>query len=388
MFTPERLAGFARLKTPFYYYDLALLERTLDELRTHAWAAGYVVHYALKANAHPRILRIVREAGFGADCVSANEIRRAREVGFRADQIVFAGVGKTDDEIRYALQERIHSFNCESLQELEVIDQLAGSMGLTATVALRINPDIDAGTHRYITTGLEENKFGIGAAALPDAVGTIQRSKHLRLTGLHFHIGSQITDTDVFKGLCLRVNEVQQWFADRNIPIADINLGGGLGVDYHHPDESAVPDFRSYIQIFREFLEPLRGQTVHLEPGRSLVAQCGSLIARVLFVKQGESTAFAILDAGMTELIRPALYQSFHKIENLTSQRPARRYDVVGPVCESSDSFGKSVTLPETQRGDLIAIRTVGAYGEVMSSRYNLRDPAPSVFSDSGADKE
>ncbi len=382
MLTPERVSKFAGLPTPFYFYDLDVLGRTLDALRTHAWAAGYVVHYALKANANARILGIIRDAGFGADCVSGNEVRAARKAGFRPDQIVFAGVGKTDDEIRYALGEHIHAFNCESLQELEVIDALAGSIGVTASVALRVNPDIDAGTHPYITTGLGENKFGIAASALHDAVTTIRRLHHLRLIGIHFHVGSQITDPGVFKGLCLRINEIQRWFAERNVRLSELNVGGGFGVDYHQPDEGAVPDFRAYIQIFREFLEPVEGQTVHLEPGRSIVAQCGSLISRVVYVKQGVSTTFAVLDAGMTELIRPALYQSYHKIENLTSGRPLHRYDVVGPVCESSDSFGKAVMLPETQRGDFFAIRSAGAYGETMSSRYNLRDPAPSIFSD------
>ena len=383
MFTRDQISKFGRLKTPFYFYDMDLLERTLADLRTFAWGAGYTVHYALKANANTNILSAIREAGFGADCVSGNEVRRARESGFRPDQIVFAGVGKTDDEINYALAERIHSFNCESLPELEVIDKLAGEMGVDAPVSLRINPDVDAGTHSYITTGLEENKFGISASLLPDAHALLQRLKHVRFRGIHFHIGSQITDTAVFKRLCLRINEIQHWFAARNMPIAELNVGGGLGVDYHHPEEHPIPDFRAYVGIFREFLELQKGQTIHLEPGRSVVAQCGSLVSRVVFVKEGTTTRFVILDAGMTELIRPALYHSYHKIENLTSTLSPEKYDVVGPVCESSDSFGRAILLPGTRRGDLVAIRSVGAYGEVMASHYNLRDAAPAVYSTS-----
>ncbi len=382
MFTSDQIRKFQGLTTPFYFYDMGLLGRTLTDLRTSASGAGYVVHYALKANAHPTILAAIRDAGFGADCVSGNEIRRARETGFRPDQIVFAGVGKTDAEIRYALEQGIHSFNCESLPELGVIDQIAGAMNVAAPVCLRINPDVDAETHAYITTGREENKFGISASSFHDAVETLRHLTHVRLLGIHFHIGSQITDTAVFKRLCLRINEIRTWFADRNIALSELNLGGGLGVDYHHPEDHAIPDFRSYIGVFKEFLGLHRGQTVHIEPGRSIVAQCGSLVSRVLFVKKGTATTFVILDAGMTELIRPALYHSYHAIDNLTSTAPPEKYDVVGPVCESSDSFGRAVMLPGTRRGDLVAIRTAGAYGEVMSSQYNLRDKALSYFSD------
>lgn len=382
MFHPNLIEEFQKLETPFYYYDLELLRRTLDSLQKSATRFGYKTHYALKANANDRILQRVKEHGLGADCVSGNEVQKALDLGFRADDIVFAGVGKTDREIRLALQHDIFCFNCESLQELEVIDGLAASLGRTASVALRINPNIDAKTHRYITTGLDENKFGINVVNLQEVLTLLQGLLHVRLIGLHFHIGSQITNLNVFKGLCLRVNEVQQWFVERNIDLELLNLGGGLGVDYHHPGDNAMPDFDRYFQTFHRFLEPLPNQVVHFEPGRALVAQCGSLISRVIFIKQGVKTTFAILDAGMSELIRPALYQSYHKIENLTSTGAMREYDVVGPVCESSDCFGKAVSLPETRRGDLIAIRSTGAYGEAMASRYNLRDLPRAVYSD------
>lgn len=382
MFNPALIQKFQALETPFYYYDLSILEKTLRRLQQVSGRRGYKVHYAMKANVNDRILQIIKGFGFGVDCVSGNEVRKALETGFEANEIVFAGVGKTDREIRLALENNIHSFNCESLQEMEVIDQLAGEKGKTAPIALRINPGVDARTHHYITTGLEENKFGINFWELEDALALLQRLENVRLMGLHFHIGSQITKMRVFKGLCLRVNEIQSWFRERHIEVEHLNLGGGLGIDYYHPDERAIPDFEKYFEVFQKFLEPLPNQVIHFELGRALVGQCSSLISRVIYVKSGLKTKFAILDAGMTELIRPALYQSYHKIENLTAGGPPEKYDVVGPICESSDCFGKAVTLPATRRGDLVAIRSAGAYGEVMASRYNMRNLPPAIYSD------
>lgn len=382
MFSAPLIKKFQSLPTPFYYYDVALLENTLSTLREISGKFDYKVHYALKANSNSRILTLIREYGFGADCVSGNEVTRAIENGFPPDKIVFAGVGKTDTEIITGLEYDIHCFNCESLEEIEVIDQLAGEMELEARIALRLNPQIDAGTHHYITTGLQENKFGIYLQDVEDALSLLKRLKSVRLIGLHFHIGSQIQSMEVFKGLCLRINEIQRWFAERHEAPEHLNVGGGLGIDYQNPDESSIPDFESYFDVFQQFLEPLPNQTIHFELGRALVGQCGSLISRVIFVKPGVETNFVILDAGMTELIRPALYQAYHKIENLTANGSQKKYDVVGPVCESSDCFGKAVLLPETRRGDLVAIRSTGAYGEVMASRYNLRDLAPAIYSD------
>ncbi|HEY6436009.1 MAG TPA: diaminopimelate decarboxylase, partial [Ignavibacteriaceae bacterium] len=270
----------------------------------------------------------------------------------------------------------------ESMQELEVINSIAASLNQIALTAIRINPNVDANTHHYITTGLEENKFGINTWELPTILEKIPSLKNIKLIGLHFHIGSQITDLNVYKGLCTRINEIQKWFDEHNIQIKNINVGGGLGINYENPDAELIPDFNSYFQVFEKFLELRSGQEVHFEIGRAIVGQCGSLISKVLFIKKGINTNFAILDAGMTELIRPALYQSYHKIENLTSTGVEKKYDVVGPICESSDTFGKSIVLPETKRGDLIAIRSTGAYGEVMASRYNLREQIKSHFSD------
>lgn len=383
MFDTATIAALGSIPTPFYYYDMDVLKQTLDTVGKESGRYGFIVHYALKANANEPVLQLVRSAGMGADCVSGNEVKKAVECGFDAGHIVFAGVGKSDDEINDALDCGISCFNCESLQELEVIDELAQAKGKTASVALRINPNVNANTHKYITTGLEENKFGINLWELEAVTARLQQLKNIKLRGLHFHIGSQITDLSSFKSLCMRVNEIQGWFAGNKIVIENINVGGGLGVDYHDPDRNRIADFAAYFKLFHDFLDVRSGQRVHFELGRAIVAQCGTLISRVLYIKKGVSTNFAILDAGMTELMRPALYQAYHKIENLSRQEeePALKYDVVGPICESSDCFGKAVSLPETFRGDLVALRTAGAYGEVMSSGYNLRTRVKAVYS-------
>ncbi|PSR56436.1 diaminopimelate decarboxylase [Adhaeribacter arboris] len=366
--------------TPFYFYDLHLLRQTLQAARTEADRYGYHVHYALKANSNEPILKLIRETGFGADCVSGNEIKQALATGFRPAQIVFAGVGKSDAEINYALEQDIFCFNCESMQELEIISELAQQQNKIARIALRINPNVNANTHKYITTGLEENKFGINTWELADVITLLRRLPNLELLGSHFHIGSQITDLQVFEKLCVRVNEIQQWFREQGIYLKHLNVGGGLGVDYRSPEENPMPDFAAYFAIFNEHLAVEPDQIVHFELGRALVAQCGALLSKVLYIKKGQKKNFAILDAGMTELIRPMLYQAYHKIDNLSSTLPKQVYDVVGPICESSDCFAQDVALPETKRNDLIAIRTAGAYAEVMASNYNLRDKAPAVY--------
>jgi diaminopimelate decarboxylase len=376
------LARFESLQTPFYYYDMELLEQTLDVISQESNRYGYHVHYAIKANANERILKAIRERGFGADCVSGNEVQRAYELGFEPEGIVFAGVGKSDWEINLALDLDISCFNVESIPELEVIDELAALKSKRAKVALRINPNVNANTHHYITTGLEENKFGINLWDLEKVVECVRRLANVDLVGIHFHIGSQITEMESFVDLCLRVNELQRWFEERHIELRIINVGGGLGVDYYNPEASPVADFVSYFELFNRFLELREGQQLHFELGRSVVAPCGSLISRVLYIKEGVNTRFAIIDAGMNDLIRPALYQAYHSIQNLSSKDSHQKYDVVGPVCESSDCFGKAVSLPNTRRGDIIAIRTAGAYGEIMASRYNLRELAGSYFSD------
>ncbi len=387
MFNPTLSELFSRQETPFYYYDMDLLNRTLAAAKTAAADRGFHIHYALKANFNQRVLTAIHGAGFGADCVSGNEVKKAIEIGFDPAKVVFAGVGKSDKEISYALDRDIFAFNVESVQELSVIDGLAAAAGKTARVALRINPNVDAHTHQYITTGLDENKFGIPQWELGDAIETLRQCSHVELIGIHFHIGSQITDLNVFKSLCVKVNELNGWFDERGYRLQVLNVGGGLGVDYHHPDTNNIPDFEAYFGIFADFLERRAGQEVHFELGRALVSQCSSLISRVLYVKNGIKKNFLILDAGMTELMRPALYQAYHQIERVGAgfagtDASELHYDVVGPICESTDCFGKEVLLPVSKRGDLIAIRTVGAYGEVMASRYNLRDEIRYVYSD------
>ncbi|MBS3770780.1 MAG: diaminopimelate decarboxylase [Bacteroidales bacterium] len=363
-----------QLKTPCYFYDMELLERTLGEVRKIKDRYGYHVHYALKANSNTHILRKIREYGFGADCVSGNEILRALQTGYPPEEIAFAGVGKADWEIDRGLEYDIGFFNCESISEIEVINERAAMKNTIANVALRINPEIDAKTHHYITTGIEENKFGINRKDLPKVVELLKKLNNIRLKGIHVHIGSQITDLDVFKSLCLRMNEIQDFFRKEHIELTDINVGGGLGLNYENPQDAAIPDFDSYFRVFREFLKIQPHQKLHFELGRSLVGQCGALVTSVLYIKEGVNTNFAVVDAGMTELIRPALYQAYHKITALTSNKPTRKYDVVGPICESSDYFGKSVELPELKRGDVLVIHSAGAYGEVMQFSYNLRD--------------
>ena len=389
MFTQHHIQKFSGIETPFYYYDTAILQQTIDAIKKAA-PTHYHIHYALKANAHPNILNIIKAANFGADCVSGNEVKRAVECAFNPQEIVFAGVGKSDKEINYALDNNIFCFNVESIHELQVINELAIVKNKSANVALRINPNVDAYTHKYITTGLEENKFGINPYEFDAVLSELKNLSNINLIGLHFHIGSQIQDLSPFKNLCLRVNEINKWFIQKGYLLPHINLGGGLGINYKEPDIHAIVDFGSYFNVFKQFLEIHPSQNIHFELGRCIIAQCGSLISRVLYIKNGINTNFAILDAGMTELIRPALYQAYHKIENISASSQTTnnqqstiniKYDVVGPICESSDCFGKAVDLPLTKRGDLIAIRSAGAYGEVMSSRYNLRDDVKSVFS-------
>ena len=371
------------IRTPFYYYDTELLRQTLQAINQEAGQhEHFVVHYAVKANANPRVLRIIREAGLGADCVSGGEIEAALKAGFPASKIVFAGVGKSDWEINLGLSNDIFSFNVESIPELEVINELAGAMGKTGRIALRINPDVGAHTHANITTGMAENKFGI---AMRDMESVIERAKgmeHVRFVGLHFHIGSQILDMGDFEALCNRINDLQKQLESHRIRIENINVGGGLGVDYQHPNRVSIPDFKAYFDTYAKKLRLRPGQTLHFELGRAVVAQCGSLIARTLFIKEGAKKRFCIIDAGMTDLIRPALYQAYHKIENLSSDEPMETYDVVGPICESSDVFAKQTDLNRAHRGDLIAIRSAGAYGEIMASQYNCRRLPQGFMSD------
>ena len=382
----ERLA---QVETPFYFYDMSLFLKTLENLKEVAGKHDVKVHYAVKANSEDRLLGMIAAAGFGADAVSANEVVRAIECGFDASGVMFAGVGKTDKEIRTALKAGIGCFNVESIPEMEAIDAVAASMGVKAPVAFRINPNIDPHTHKYITTGLEENKFGISSFEFDDAISKLKECTHLSFEGLQFHIGSQITEVaSVFSLESKCAREITEWFVAHGLPVTHVDFGGGLGVDYDDPEMNPVPCFETWISSLRSCFPMDSGYELHIEPGRSLVAQCCSLITTVVFAKESRTKTFLITDAGMNDLIRPALYGAYHKVENLSAyyirgeEMGNLPYDVVGPVCESSDVWGEGRILPRSKRGDILAIRTAGAYGRTMASRYNLRDLAPAVYSD------
>ena len=365
---------FEQLRTPFYFYDMELLRQTLDTINREASRhEGFVVHYAVKANANPKVLRAIRQAGLGADGVSGGEIEASQRAGFPSSKIVYAGVGKSDWEINLGLEKDIFCFNVESIPELEVINQLASAMGKVARVAFRLNPNVGAHTHANITTGLAENKFGIAMRDMIPVIEHAQQLANVKVVGLHFHIGSQILDMGDFQALCNRVNDLQDELERHHITVEHINVGGGLGIDYQHPNRVPMADFKAYFDTYARRLRLRPGQTLHFELGRAVVAPCGSLITRTLYIKEGAVKRFAIVDAGFTDLIRPALYQAYHKIENLSSEEAPEAYDVVGPICESTDVFAKQIDLNRTQRGDLLAIRSAGAYGEIMASQYNCR---------------
>ena len=365
---------FQEIQTPFYYYDTAVLRKTLKTINEEAGKhENFEVHYAVKANANPKVLNIICQAGLGADCVSGGEIQAATNAGFPASKIVYAGVGKSDWEINLGLEKGIFCFNVESIPELEVINELAEKQGKVAQVCFRINPNVGAHTHANITTGLAENKFGIAMEDMENVIEEAAQMKNIKFLGLHFHIGSQILDMCDFEALCNRINELQDQLESHHIIVKNINVGGGLGIDYNHPNRVPIPDFKAYFDTYAKFLKLREGQKLHFELGRAVVGQMGSLITKVLYVKQGTAKQFAIVDAGMTDLIRPALYQAYHKIENISSNEPEETYDVVGPICESSDVFAKAIDINKTHRGDLIALRSAGAYGEIMASQYNCR---------------
>lgn len=370
-FPIERFSG---VETPFYYYDTDVLRQTLQCINAESGRHNnFVVHYAIKANANPKVLNIIANAGLGADCVSGGEIRAAIAAGFPASKIVYAGVGKSDWEINLGLDKNIFCFNVESIPELEIINELAEKKNKVARVAFRINPNVGAHTHANITTGLAENKFGIAMEDMETVIEKSAELKNVKFVGLHFHIGSQILDMGDFQALCNRINDLQDQLEQHRIKVENINVGGGLGISYDYPNREPIPAFREYFNTYAHHLHLREGQTLHFELGRAVVAQCGSLITQTLYIKQGSFKQFCIVDAGMTDLIRPALYQAYHKIENISSDEPLETYDVVGPICESSDVFAKAIDINKAHRGDLIALRSAGAYGEIMASQYNCR---------------
>lgn len=383
MFSKKIVGKLASQNTPFYLYDVELLRRTLQSAVEQSARYGYHIHYALKANFDDHLLDVIRSYGLGVDCVSGNEVRKAIESGFDPRKVVYAGVGKSDDEIRYSIAQNILAFNCESRQELEVIDEIAAKMGRTVDVALRINPDVDPHTHKHISTGHGDSKFGISYREIEQVAEELEELNHIRIVGLHFHVGSQILNMTVFENLCYRVNEISRWFEERGFALEHINVGGGLGINYDDPDGEPIPDFEGYFATFARTLD-VGNKQIHFELGRSIIGQCGELISRVLYRKTTPTgREVVIIDASMTELMRPALYGASHRIINLTSpEAPQMGCMVAGTVCESSDIFARDVVLPELKRGDLVAIQSAGAYGRSMASCYNLHGLPEAVYSD------
>lgn len=376
----SRLRGF---ETPFYLYDTALLRQTLESVVYESNKYGYKVHYAIKANYDDHLLAIIREYGLGIDCASGNELRKAVEAGFDPKGIVYAGVGKRDRELRYAIEQGILAINCESIEELHVVDGFAAEAGRVTDVALRINPDIDPRTNHCIDTGQADSKFGISYEEILEHADEIKALKHINIIGIHLHIGSQIRELHVFENMCEKVNVIVENLEKLGFTFRMVDVGGGLGVNYDVPENEPIPNFASLFSIVRNHLR-VDGREVHFEFGRSIVSECGELITRVLFNKTtATGRKLVIVDASMTELIRPALYGAYHNIENITSGEEARdKYTVVGTACESTDVFDENVSLRKTRRGDLLAIKSAGAYGMSMASRYNLHDLPGAVYSD------
>ena len=384
MFSRELLRSFKNIQTPFYYYDLDLLRNTLKTLSKELDTKSFKVHYAIKANANNIILEIIKNHGLGIDAVSGNEIKKSLEIGYSNKDIVFAGVGKTDVDINYAINNEIACFNCESLEELEVINTLSLKLNKTSNVSLRLNPNIVSDTHKKITTGTEKNKFGIDINDLHNVLIKMNDLSNLKLSGIHFHLGSQIGNINVFKKLSQIANKTNKRIYEYGILLNHINVGGGLSIDYLNPQKNPLSNFKDYFNIYKENIKLMKNQKLYFELGRSLVGQSGFLISKVLFTKKSYNRNYIILDAGMSELMRPSLYNSYHKILNITSREMInKKYDVVGPLCESSDVFIKNLKLPTSKRGDLFCIYSSGAYGETMSSNYNLRNNIKSYFSDS-----
>ncbi|MBL8629405.1 MAG: diaminopimelate decarboxylase, partial [Rhodospirillaceae bacterium] len=373
----------AKVGTPFYCYSTATLKRHFDVFRSAFGQADATVHFAVKANSNLAVLRTLANQGAGFDVVSGGELKLALQAGADAAKIVFSGVGKTKDELRYALDVGIGQINIESESEMHTLSALAAAAGKTVRVALRVNPDVDAGTHAKITTGKKENKFGIEWTLVPELYRKAQSLPGLKPTAIAVHIGSQITDLTPFENAFLRVREMVHALRDEKIEIDHIDLGGGLGVPYDFSAEAPPLPSAYGAMVTRVFGN--MGCKLSFEPGRVIVANAGVLVSAVTIMKTGSTKKFAIVDAGMNDLVRPAMYDAHHDIIPVIEPgkgAPTFAYDVVGPVCESSDKFATDAKLPALAEGDLIAFLTAGAYGAVMSSIYNTRPLVPEVLVD------
>ncbi len=371
-------------ETPFYLYDINLLRQTLEGLTSAADRYGYRIHYAIKANYDDKILSIIKEYGLGIDCASGNELRKAIEMGFDPKTIVYAGVGKRDKELQYAIEQGILAINCESIEEIELINDLSQQKGVVTDIAIRINPDIDPKTNACIDTGQADSKFGISYEEVMENAERLQSLKGLNIMGVHLHIGSQIRELHVFENMCHKVNSIVENLTRLGFSFDFIDVGGGLGVNYDVPENEPIPNFASLFAIVKTHLA-VGDKPVHFEFGRSIVAQCGELITKVLFNKTtATGRRLVIVDASMTELVRPAMYGAYHNIENITSQETmaTKKYTVVGTACESTDLFVENASMRTTKRGDLLTLKSAGAYGMSMASRYNLHDLPSAVYSD------
>jgi diaminopimelate decarboxylase len=374
------LAALAReVGTPFYCYASATLERHYRVFAA-ALPKDTLIAYSVKANGNLAVLKTLARLGAGADVVSAGELLKAQAAGIPAERIVFSGVGKTKEEMRIALAARIHQFNVESEPELEALNDVALELGVRAPVALRVNPDVDAKTHAKISTGKSETKFGIPWKHAREAYALAARLKSIEIVGIDVHIGSQIAELAPFDAAFKRVMELVHELRGHGHTISRIDLGGGLGVPYRK-DNAPPPEPDAYGALIARVTKDI-GAKLIFEPGRLIAANAGVLVSRVIYVKRGDEKTFLIIDAGMNDLIRPALYEAHHEIVPVTEPASDARatYDVVGPVCETSDLFAAARDMPRVEAGDLVAIMTAGAYGAVMASSYNVRPPAPEVL--------
>ncbi len=364
--------------TPFYCYSSATLERHY-RVFAGAFPKGTLIAYSVKANGNLAVLKTLAKLGAGADVVSGGELKKALAAGIPGERIVYSGVGKTAREMRLALEAGIYQFNVESEPELEALNTEALALGLRAPITLRVNPDVDARTHTKITTGTAETKFGIPWKRAREVYARAGAMKGLAVVGVDVHIGSQITDLQPFAAAFARVATLVTELRADGHAISRVDLGGGLGVPYAR-DNEPPPDPAAYGAMIAKATGGLNAQLI-LEPGRLITANAGILVARVIYVKEGEAKRFLIVDAGMNDLIRPAMYDAHHEIVAVEGPGSAdQRYDVVGPVCETSDRFARDCALPAMKSGDLIAILSAGAYGRVMASAYNARPPAPEVL--------
>ncbi len=369
-----------KVGTPFYCYSAATLERHY-KVFAGALPKGSLIAFSVKANGNLAVLNTLARLGAGADVVSGGELAKALAAGIPGNKIVFSGVGKTRDEMRAALDAGIHQFNVESEPELVALNETALSVGKRAPVTLRVNPDVDAKTHAKITTGTAETKFGIPFGHARAAYAHAATLKGIEIVGVDVHIGSQLTDLEPFEIAFTRVGELIKELRADGHGIQRFDLGGGLGVHYAH-DNDVPPDPAAYGAMVTRVTKDL-GCHLVFEPGRLIAANAGVLVSQVIYVKRGNAKTFLIIDAGMNDLIRPAMYDAWHEIAAVTEPAPGSprpKYDVVGPVCETSDLFAADRALPELKSGDLVAILSAGAYGAVMAGDYNARPRPPEVL--------